>query len=385
MKNLPANLPIPTADALLHSQALIQLIRAEITANGGYISFARFMELALYAPGLGYYSAGCWKFGQKGDFVTAPEISPLFAQCLARQCQQVLLAVTNGEIIELGAGTGKLAVDLLLELEKLNCLPQRYSILEVSAELRLRQQAFCREKIPHLMERMVWLDQLPGKPIQGIILANEVLDAMPVQRFHLLQDELQEFYVGWQGDDFVWHLAKPQHEIKLGFTAETPYEFENNLNLTPWMASVSECLQQGLVLLIDYGFPQHEYYHPDRSMGTLMCHYQHHSHADPFLLVGLQDITAHVDFTAVAETAVENNLQVAGFTTQAAFLLNCGLLDLLNQADEDSSARLALNQQINLLTSPAEMGELFKVIALTRELDEVDLLGFQQFDQRMRL
>lgn len=384
MKNLPSNLPIPSADALVHSQALTQFIRQEMAVQGGYITFARFMELALYAPGLGYYSAGCTKFGRAGDFVTAPEISPLFAQCLARQCQQVLDAVEQGEIIEFGAGTGKLAVDLLLALEKLNCLPVRYSILEVSAELRARQQDFYQKNIPHFFDRMVWLEQLPAEPINGIMLANEVLDAMPVNRFQLNQTGLQEFYVKWQEDSFVWHLNKPSKDIAIP-TSLMNGEFEVNCNIEPWVNSLSQCLKQGLVLLIDYGFPQHEYYHPDRVTGTLMCHYQHHAHTDPFILIGLQDITAHVDFTAVAESAVTNHLQVSGFISQAAFLLNCGLLELVPTADQAMSKRLAVNQQINLLTSPAEMGELFKVMALTRQLDDISLLGFQQFDQRQRL
>lgn len=403
MKNFPANLPLPTKDALAHSAALINLIRQEIENNGGKITFARFMELALYAPGLGYYSAGCWKFGKAGDFVTAPEISSLFARCLAQQCQQVLDATKDGEIIEFGAGTGKLAVDLLLELERLNCLPIKYSILELSAELRKRQQEFCQANIPHLFERLVWLDKLPAQPINGVVLANEVLDAMPVNKFRFDKGELEEFYVNWKDDGFVWLLEEsgigghvalcpPYKKILdefVGWAKErsdvSSMEFELNLNIPAWLSSISQCLNQGLVLLIDYGFPQHEYFHPDRTMGTLMCHYQHHAHTDPLILVGLQDITAHVDFTAVAESAVANNLQVAGFTTQAAFLLNCGLLNLIDQTPDDLRARLDINQQINMLTSPAEMGELFKVIALTKHLTEINLLGFSQFDQRQRL
>lgn len=392
MKNFPANLPFPSSDALAHSAALINLIRQEIANNSGKITFARFMELALYAPGLGYYSAGCWKFGRVGDFVTAPEISPLFARCLAQQCRQVLEVTKEGGIIEFGAGTGKLAVDLLLELEKLNCLPIKYSVLEVSAELRVRQQEFCKANIPHLFERLVWLDELPAQPINGVVLANEVLDAMPVNKFLFDKGRLEEFYVGCKGNEFVWCLNEPSTNSPLlleeggrRLDEDVRYEFELNLNLPAWISSISQCLNQGVVLLIDYGFPQHEYFHPDRTMGTLMCHYQHHAHPDPLILVGLQDITAHVDFTAVAETAVKNNMQVAGFTTQAAFLLNCGLLNLIDQASDDLRARLNISQQINMLTSPAEMGELFKVIALTKHLTDINLLGFRQFDQRQRL
>lgn len=383
----------PSHEALQHSLKLRDIIFAEIENSGGKIPFARFMELALYAPGLGYYSAGAQKFGEQGDFVTAPELSPLFAQCLARQCSQVLEQLGKGDILELGAGSGVLACELLQELARQHCLPEHYFILEVSAELRERQKRLLSEKIPYFVEKVIWLDCLPEKPIKGVIMANEVLDAMPVNFFRLTAEQvIQEFYVSRDQDDFAWHLDMPSNALlteqvkKLNIITLNHYDSEINLLLSPWLKSISQCLAQGLVLLIDYGFPRHEYYHPDRAMGTLMCHYRHHAHTDPFKWIGLQDITAHVDFTAVAEEAVAADLQVTGFTTQAAFLLNCGLLNLIPAArDGNIKQQLLINQQIQKLTSPAEMGELFKVIALTRGLEELDLLGFTQHDQRVRL
>lgn len=393
MMNDFQNLPAPHPDALDHSQKLQNLIHNEIDASGGYIPFARFMELALYAPGLGYYTAGSRKFGSEGDFVTAPEISPLFSRCVARQCQQVLANLIDGEILEFGAGSGVMAADLLLELEQMHALPKRYSILEVSAELRERQQAYLKVRIPHLWDRIFWLDRLPSESFAGVILANEVLDAMPLHRFQLNAKGLQEFYVGWKDNHFLWHLdtassvevAKIISKIPIELMGDH-YDSEINFMLAGWVKSLSQCLSKGLILLIDYGFPQHEYYHPDRSMGTLMCHYRHRAHFDPLILVGLQDITAHVDFTAVADAAITNGLCVAGFTTQAAFLLSCGLLDLAaTNTPFDAMTQLKFSQQVQKLTAPHEMGELFKVIALTKELEDFSLVGFLLQDQRYRL
>lgn len=371
--------------------ALIQHIRAEMTAHGGAISFARYMELALYAPGLGYYSAGLPKLGVTGDFITAPEISPLFSRCIARQCQQVLQTLGGGVILELGAGTGAMAADLLLELQHNAALPEQYLILEVSAELKQRQQQTLQQRMPQFFDRIHWLDRLPDKPVTGVVLANEVLDAMPVQRFRLDAEGLHEFYVTWNSKEFVWQLAPPSTELQatiqnLQIEVESAsYESEISLMIPAWIKSISAGLHQGCIILLDYGYPQHEFYHRDRYMGTLMCHYQHRAHPDPLCLTGLQDITAHVNFTQVAEAAVANDLQVAGFTTQAAFLLGCGLLDLVKADDLSVRAQLEWSQQIQRLTAPQEMGELFKAIALTRGLDNLPLLGFSLQDQRQRL
>jgi len=387
------NLPQPDEQALAHSEKLLQIMRTEAATNAGLLTFARYMELALYTPNLGYYSAGLHKFGEQGDFVTAPEISPLFAQCLAQQCSQVLQTLGEGEILEFGAGSGIMAADLLLALERENQLPSHYSILEVSADLRQRQQQTLQTRVPHLFDRIYWLDQLPAQPLTGVILANEVLDAMPVQRFRVDDAGIHEFYVTWEGDQLAWQLGKPQdlrlvekvQELALERTGEH-YDSEVNLLLPGWLKSVSACLERGLVLLIDYGFPRAEFYHPDRSMGTLMCHYRHLAHPNPLILTGLQDITAHVDFTAVAEAALANKLKVAGFTSQAAFLLGCGLLDLATAImTESESSQIKISQQIQKLTSPNEMGELFKVMALSRGLEPLNLRGFAMQDRRQRL
>jgi SAM-dependent MidA family methyltransferase len=387
-------LSAPNDAALIHSETLIQLIRKEIQANQGQITFARFMELALYAPGLGYYSAGLQKLGHEGDFVTAPELSPLFTRCLARQCQQVLAKLGIGSILEFGAGSGILAVDLLSELEKNQSLPVKYCILEVSADLQQRQQQLCKERIPHLFDRIQWLTCLPTpQSWQGIVLANEVLDAFPVHRFRVDIKEIQEYYVSIDNNKFHYKIGKPSCEKlvekvkQLSIEAlSVPYDSEVNLLLPEWIKTTGGIIKQGLMLLIDYGFPCQEYYHPDRAMGTLMCHYRHFAHPDPLIIPGLQDITAHVDFTAVAESAVAIGLDVAGFTTQAAFLLNCGLLEIAGSEGMDATInkQIQLSQQIQRLTSPNEMGDLFKVIALTREFDE-ELVGFSNYDQRRRL
>ena len=361
---------------------------------GGGIGFARFMEMALYQPGLGYYSAGATKFGPGGDFITAPEISPLFAQCLASPCQRVLQGLGDGDILEFGAGSGRLAQELLLELERRDALPQRYLILEPSADLRARQRNNLHQSAPHLMDRVHWLDALPQAGFTGLILANEVLDAMPVHRFHKEQGSLYEIQVGWNGTEFCWIADVPAAElvsaverIETGLDASlpSPYISEVNLLLEPWVASLAERLRQGIILLIDYGYPRRAYYHPERRMGTLMCHYRQRAHPDPLILVGLQDITAFVDFTAVAEAAVAHGLSVAGFTTQAHFLIAAGLGQHLSEIRARAPGQyLKYAQQAKTLTLPGEMGERFKAMALAKGW-EGPLPGFELFDQRGRL
>ena len=384
-------LPAPSAHELEFSAKLARVIREEIAAAAGAIPFSRFMELCLYAPGMGYYSAGRRKFGAGGDFVTAPEISPLFGRALATAVAPLLTSMEGSEILEFGAGSGRLAIDLLGELERLRCLPARYLILERSADLKLRQQQAIGEQLPQLLGRVAWIDSLPASGFRGVMLANEVLDAMSVERFRWDGERAALFHVGSEADAFVWQLAdNSETPDRLagcldGLDLAAGYESEINTSLQPWMRSVSESLQQGLVLLIDYGYPQHEYFHAQRSSGTLMCHYRHHAHTDPLLWPGLQDITAHVDFTAVAEAAVAAGLAVAGYTTQAWFLLDCGLEELLQQAGPaDSTAYLKAAQQAKTLLLPGEMGERFKCIALTRDVD-IPLPGFRLQDQRARL
>ncbi|MDM8565734.1 SAM-dependent methyltransferase [Candidatus Halobeggiatoa sp. HSG11] len=382
------NLPPPHPDAILHSQRLTATIITAIEQAGGIIPFNEFMRLALYAPGLGYYSAGMRKFGTDGDFVTAPEISPLFAQCIARQCQQVLTNFDAGVILELGAGSGIMAVDILKTLQELNSLPKRYFILEVSADLQQQQREMLQTKAPQFLPLVEWLHELPTEPLQGIILANEVLDAMPVQKFHIKQDDITEFNITHDSDSFVWHEQTTTdtalQEAVTALDLPDDYISEINLALPAWLQSIADILAEGMILLIDYGFPSNEFYHPQRNQGTLMCHYRHHSHIDPLILVGLQDITAHVDFTTVAEAASLAELQVAGYTNQANFLLGCGLADILFSLNPDDKQNyLPHAQQAKTLILPSEMGELFKVMALTKNFD-MPLLGFSQ-DERVRL
>lgn len=402
-------LPVPSPEALAHQQKLLNHLSQVFRGQGGWMSFADFMHHALYAPGLGYYSAGSLKFGSAGDFVTAPEISSLFSQCLARQCAQIIENIKKQSpgspiiILELGAGSGKMAADLLLALQELNQLPSEYWILEVSADLKARQQAWLKEQFPDYFEKIHWLNRLPETPFTGIILGNEVLDAMPVHVFQLKNHQILEGTVTAQAGKWKMHFEPPitaslQPAVEgLLKTLPNPrgdeqgalpellgdgYISEINLSLDAWINSLSHCLKQGVMLFIDYGFPRHEYYHPSRNTGTLMCHYRHHAHADPFLYIGLQDITAHVDFTAVALAAVEHGLSVEGFTHQAGFLLDN---DLMGIAEKNTTLNpYVLSQQIQQLTQPHEMGELFKVIALGKNID-FELTGFQHFDQRHRL
>lgn len=388
-----SDLPVPDATARAHSDRLAALIRAEIAAAGGAIPFSQFMERCLYAPGLGYYSAGLQKFGAGGDFVTAPELSPLFGRCLARTCAAVL-AASGGDILEFGAGSGRLAADLLAELRALGALPARYCILERSAELRARQQSLLHAALPDLCDRITWLDALPDPGFRGVMLGNEVLDAMAVERFRWNGAAAGRFYVTADGDAFGQDvramddpaLAAEIARIATACGLAAGYESEFNAGLSPWLGSVAERLARGLLLLIDYGYPRSEYYHPQRTAGTLLCHYRQRAHADPLLWPGLQDITAHVDFTAVAEAASAAGLEVCGYTTQAHFLLDCGLDGLLQSAlqTSDDIAYLRLAQQAKTLILPGEMGERFQCIGLTRDLD-VDVPGFRGQDLRHRL
>lgn len=381
------NLPTPDAIAKAHSAKLRDAIVREILKQGP-MSFARFMKLALYAPGLGYYSAGARKFGEGGDFVTAPEISPLFSRCVARQCQQILTNVKQGDILEFGAGSGMMALEVLRELARQQRLPNYYYILEVSADLRERQLKLFREQAPEFVTKIKWLDSLPREKFKGIILANEVMDAMPVHRFKQ-SDDVQEIYVDFKQDKFQWHCNRPSRSdltesvAALNVNFAEGYESEINLLLPAWIASLADILEQGVILLFDYGFPRHEYYHPDRSMGTLMCHYQHRAHSDPFLHVGLQDITAHVDFTTVAESAFANGLEIIGYTHQTGFLLGCGIETMLPNP-EDIEEYYTIAQQVKRLTLPSEMGEFFKSMALAQNYNE-ELIGFSMMNQVEKL
>ena len=376
-----ADLPPASPDALAASAALQDIIAAEIAARGGWISFARYMELALYAPGLGYYSGGSRKFGSEGDFLTAPELTPLYGQALARQVAQVL-AASAPLVIEAGAGSGRLAADLLLALDALGCAPEHYRILELSGELRARQQATLRERAPRLADRVEWLDELPER-FSGCLVGNEVLDAMPAHTLRWDEDDQRVWEGGVALEDGRLVPAErpatgPLLAAALAMPVVRPHRGELGLAARAWVAELARRLECGAMLLIDYGLPRHELYHPQRDGGTVRCHYRHRVHDDPLWLPGLSDITSHVDFTAVAEAGFDAGLDVLGYTSQAVFLLNCGIGELLEQ--EGGAAELQARGAANVLISPNEMGELFKVIALGRGLPG-PLLGFARGDR----
>jgi SAM-dependent MidA family methyltransferase len=384
-------LPPLSADEQQHSAAVAARLREAVTAAGGWLSFEHFMELALYAPGLGYYSAGSAKIGSAGDFVTAPEISDLFSRCVARQCAEVL-SITGGGILEVGAGTGRMAGAVLESLAAAGVLPDRYYILEVSADLAERQRARLSSLPLSLRERVVWLERLPERPLRGVILANEVLDALPCQRFVVGESVVHELGVSVDGDSFIERAALPNAVLRSALESllrELPqplssgYTSEVCLKLEPWIASVGGCLERGLMLLFDYGLPRSHYYHPQRVNGTLRCHFKQLAHDNPYINVGVQDITAWVDFTRVAEAAVAAGLDVTGFCTQAAFLLATGIESLVAGADGVVEAARRAGEARRLLM-PGEMGEAFKAIALTRDYDAV-LSGFALQDLRHSL
>ena len=416
-------LPAMSTEEEAHSRAVSRFIRERIEAAGGWLPFDEFMELALYAPGLGYYSAGGVKIGRGGDFTTAPEVSDLFSQCVARQVSEVLER-TGGSVLELGAGTGRMAASVLTTLASLGSLPEQYAILEVSADLRERQRARIEQLPAGLRDRVTWLDTLPSKPMRGVILANEVLDALPCQRIVIRGDDVRELGVSVEAhlgrepgasveaasstaselavnrgaaagsgervsDDravsFVEREAPARAEVAaawravrsgLHFELEAGYRTELCTRLEPWIAGLSDSLEQGLVLLFDYGLPRAHYYHPQRTDGTLRCHYKQRAHGDPFINVGVQDITAWVDFTRVAEAADSAQLEVSGFATQAAFLLGLGIESLI--------ADVRLASEARKLLMPGEMGEAFKAMALTRGLG-IPLSGFSVQDLRHSL
>jgi SAM-dependent MidA family methyltransferase len=368
IRDMQLQLPVPSPDALAASRSLHQLIANAIERNSGWISFARYMELALYAPGMGYYSGGAAKLGKDGDFTTAPEITPLFGAALANVAAG-LMAQTRPQILEFGAGTGKLAFDMLTELLAIGVAIERYAIVELSGELRARQQ----EKL-RAFPQVVWLDSLP-EAFAGVVLGNEVLDAMPVNLVVKAADGWLERGVGLDANQRFVFRDQP---AAAGLVRQIPdadalpqgYVTEVHAQAVGFMHSLGAMLARdtyasAAAILIDYGFPAHEYYHPQRSQGTLMCHYRHHSHPDPFYLPGLQDITAHVDFTTMAQVAIDSGLEMMTYTGQAAFLLDAGIGDLLLRTPPDDAKRyLPQANAMQRLVSPAEMGELFKVLVV---------------------
>ena len=401
---MTSRLPAPDPDAAAHARRVAAHVSQAIAAHGP-MPFDRYMGLVLYAPGLGYYSAGSRKFGASGDFVTAPELGPAFAHGVAHFAAAV--ARTLGDdwsLLEIGGGSGALAADLLLALAQRGCLPRRYAVLDISAELRARQRETIASRCPQLLERVDWLDAPPTEDWRGVLVANEVIDALPASRFVVRQADdggaddapaLYEQCVTTTGDGgaFAWHerpasaalaAAVEQRLGKRLRALPKPYRSELHVQLAPWLEAVTERLRAGAALFVDYGYPRHEYYAAERRDGTLVCHYRHHAHGDPLVLPGLQDITAFVDFTALAEAATAAGLDVAGYTSQAQFLLGNDIEGFMAAADTlDTAGRMRHANAVKRLMLPGQMGERFQVMALTRGID-AELPGFDH-DLRYRL
>ena len=372
---------------------LVALVREAIDAAGGAISFAEYMDLALFAPGLGYYSAGSRQFGEAGDFITAPESSPLFAACVAVQTAQALTALGDGDVCEVGAGSGALAEGLLEGLAELDCLPRRYVIVERSPALRERQRARLGARRRQAVPLLSWQEELP-RNFRGVLLANEVLDAMPAHCFSVRAGAIRERRVAWRDGRFAWiesdcsdtPVAAHVEAIRAALSHTLPegYQSECAPARQQFITQLADSLEAGLALLFDYGYGRAEYYHPQRSAGTLRCFHRQRAHDDALILTGLQDISVHVDFTALAEAAEAAGLGVAGYTTQAEFLLATGLLDACRDLEPSSRRHAELTAQIKRLTLPGQMGEAIKVLALTRAYEQ-PLVGFSGRDLRGRL
>ncbi len=385
-------LPEPPHELKQLSLALSEKLRTEI-ASEGFIPFSRFMEMALYEPGLGYYSAGLHKFGEHGDFVTAPELGSLFAGCLARQAEQVAAQFQSAgedyDILELGAGTGRLAADLLSQMDA-SKQPRRYLILERSADLQNVQQHTIAASVPDWQDRVKWLSRPPSSPWQGLLLANEVVDALAVERFRIGQAGIEQCCVGIHNGAFTFRHRPADDALRsavagLGQALPTGYQSELNLHLPGWLQAVSGQMQRGIALFIDYGYPRSEFYRPERSDGTLMCHYRHRAHDDVFFWPGLQDITAFVDFTALAEAGESCGLELSGYTSQTMFLLGSGLDQVLTrQARQSDDDGVRVNMEARQLTLPGNMGERFQAMALSRGMQE-ELSGFSLRDLSHRL
>lgn len=368
------DLPPPEAGAREHSDRVRQLVAARIAAAGGFLGFADYMDTVLYAPGVGYYSAGAQKFGPAGDFVTAPELGSVFARCLARLSGAALRQLGGGSILEVGGGSGALAADLLLALRE--SPPARYLLLDVSGDLRDRQRRTIEARVPELLHRVTWLDALPADPWQGVLIANEVLDALPVERFRIGPGGPEQLGVGIAEGRLAWD-ARPAPaplaaairnlEAQLGSPLAEGYTSEIGLRQPGWLHALLASLRRGLAFCIDYGGTRREIYHPGRREGTLVCHYRHRRHDDPFFLPGLQDLTAWVDFSAAADAAAEAGFDVAAYATQAHVLLASGILaELQAGAGAADPVRLREVQEAQRLLLPGEMGERFKVLALAR-------------------
>jgi len=371
----PASLPEPDELSAEHSARVRDHLREKIVDGGGSISFVEFMHEALYAPGLGYYSAGSAKFGADGDFVTAPEVSPVFGRVLARQCAEVLGEIENGELLEIGAGSGRLAVDMLSALDAMNAMPAAYRILEVSPDLLARQKKRLREELPQLFDRVQWLSDLP-KTFSGVIVANEVLDALPIERFVRRASGVFQLCVATVDKEFTWlekeapdRLAAAVRAIEadIGQVLPDGYTSEVSMVATPWIADLAGCLERGAAFLFDYGISRREYYAQDRTDGWLRCHFRHRAHSNPLIHPGIQDLTAWVDFSSIAGAAIDAGLDILGYQAQSQFLMGGGLeIEMRGFRDLPMAEQLELSGQIKTLTLPGEMGENFKCMALGR-------------------
>ena len=366
-----------------HSLVLKEKIIEQIEKQGD-ISFAQYMQMALYQPGLGYYSSGNHKFGKDGDFVTAPELGDLFAKCMAKQFQQLITSISSPIILELGAGTGQFCYDCLLELDYLNTLPEKYYILEVSADLQDRQKQKIATLPEHLQQLVCWIQQPLTENFNGIVFANEVVDALAVEVFKVEEQHYKQMRVGWD-DGFTqqWqHFPEPLNSelLEKNLDLQEGYISEFIPHLADWLATISHHLSQGVVLFVDYGYESKAYYHPQRNEGTLVCYFQHQAHFDYFSNVGIQDITAFVDFTALAQAADDCELSVDGYTSQAHFLISLGIQDKLGDSEADYENYYKNTTEMKKLTMPNEMGEKFKVIVFSRNYDE-ELLGFSFSNQ----
>ena len=363
--------------------SLQEIIKNTIIQKAKPIGFDEFMDLALYYPAKGYYSSGAQKFGTQGDFITAPETSDLFGFCLARQCTQVLKA--GDDILEFGAGSGVLAAQILFELGRLNKLPSTYYILELSVELQQRQRETINKALPELIDRVVWLKTFP-KNFLGVVIANEVLDAMPAKRLINQTDGFVELGVDCQNGQLVWQVLKQPYKndkMLLPNKVNQGYKTEVNERAMAWINSLSEIMDKGVVLLIDYGMNRDEYFHPQRNDGTLRCYYQHKASENPFAYIGEQDITTSVNFSDMADQAKNSGFAIAGYATQAMFLISLGVEEYL-ALEEDETRHINLAQQIKQLVLPSAMGESFKVLALTKNL-QVKLEGFKEQDLTCKL
>jgi len=376
------SLPLPDADALAHSERLRALIRQDIAANNGAIPFSRFMELALYAPGLGYYSAGARKFGEGGDFVTAPELGPIFAACIAESVAPVLQQLGSSALfLELGGGSGAFAEVVLKRLLELDALPDRYLILEPSADLRQRQRERLQQHLsPILFELVEWLDGPLPLEWNGVLFANEVIDALPTPRFAIRDGEVYEEYVTAEGESFARTLrpadaflgnAVRNLERRLGREFADSYRSELLPQLPYWIQAVAGGMQRGAMLFVDYGHPRAEFYQPDRRDGTLRAYYRHRMHEEPLLWPGLQDITASVDFTALAEAGVAAGFDFAGYCSQASFLLGNGMAGVLERIEHmhDATEQQRRRNEVKKLTLPSEMGERFQVMGFEKDVE----------------